>query len=152
VNRVLEDLRIVTQSEIFPMIKKLLPCRKLGVFIPPTLAVHLHFRPYIFILYQHFRNPRLVFSCLAIVEPFTSRKLPQIVIGMLPPPPLLRGSPRSSGRDPFLGPQIAHFRHQINSTHLLFPPNQLKLLPLFPKANQTNSFNPNLQNGFELLG
>ena len=95
------------QGELFLMIKRLLQCRKLGVFIPPTLAVHIHFCPYIFNLYQHFRSPRLVISRLAIVELFTSRKRPRIVIGT--PPPFLRGSPRSSERDPFLGPQIIGF-------------------------------------------
>ena len=47
----------------------------------PTLAVHLHFCLYIFTLYQHFQSPRLVFSCSAIEESSTSRKLLRVVIG-----------------------------------------------------------------------
>ena len=56
------------------MIKKLLRCRKPGVFIPPTSAVHLRFCPFVWTLYRHFRGPILVFSCSVVEESFTSRK------------------------------------------------------------------------------
>ena len=85
-NRLLKDLWIITLSEIFPMNKKLLQWRKLGVFILPTLAVYLHSCPCIFTLYQHFWRSCLVFfTRFSVEEPFTSRKLLRVVIGTLPP-------------------------------------------------------------------
>ena len=48
-NRVLEDLRIVTQSEIFPMIKKVVLVEKIGGFytsnprgVFTVLSIHFH--------------------------------------------------------------------------------------------------------------
>ena len=88
------------------MIKKLLQCRKPGVFIPPTSAVHLHFCPYIWTLYQHFRDPTLVLSRFAAEESFTSHQLsPSRIQRASPSTPEVRGG---FGNDPPSEPRLGN--------------------------------------------
>ena len=88
------------------MIKKLLQCRKPGIFIPPTSAVHLHFCPYIWTLYQHFRDPTLVLSRFAAEESFTSRQLsPSRNQRASPSTPEVRGG---FGNDPPSEPRLGN--------------------------------------------